>query len=63
MGWGGRRPGAGRKPTFNDHVDRTVRFERTDLEALEALAAERGASVGELIREAVSRYLARVRRK
>ena len=61
--WGGARPGSGRKPQFTDSADRTIRFERADLEALDALAAERGVTAADLIREAVGRYIARQRRK
>jgi len=61
--WGGRRKGAGRPQVVDEAADRTVRFERRDLEALHALAAERGATVGDLIREAVAQYLARHRRR
>ena len=56
-GRGGWRPGAGRKPAFDDSVDRTLRFERRDLEALEIMATERGVTTADLVREAVRSYL------
>ena len=58
-GRGGWRPGAGRKPSFEDSVDRSLRFERQDLETLEALATERGVTTSDLVREAVRTYLIR----
>jgi hypothetical protein len=58
-GWGGYRPGAGRKPAIKDSLDRTIRFEREDLEALDDLATARGVSTSDLIREAIKSYLAR----
>lgn len=60
-GRGGWRPGAGRKPAFEDSVDRTIRFERRDLGALEGLATARGLTTSDLVREAVRVYLARSR--
>lgn len=56
-GRGGWRPGAGRKPAFQNSVDRTLRFERQDLEALETMATERGVTTADLVREAVRSYL------
>jgi len=56
-GRGGWRPGAGRKPAFDDSVDRTLRFERRDLAALEGMATERGVTTADLVREAVRSYL------
>lgn len=63
LGWGGRRPGAGRKPLFHESTNRTVRFERSDLEALAQLAIDRRVTTADLVREAVADYLARHRRK
>lgn len=60
-GRGGRRPGAGRKPIFRDHADRTVRFERDVLGALDTLAEEQGVTTADLVREAVRVYLTRRR--
>jgi hypothetical protein len=62
-GRGGWRPGAGRKPAFEDSVDRTIRFERRDLGALEGLATARGVTTSDLVREAVRVYLARSRKR
>lgn len=62
-GRGGWRPGAGRKSAFEDSVDRTIRFERRDLGALEGLATARGATTSDLVREAVRVYLARSRKR
>lgn len=62
-GRGGWRPGAGRKPAFEDSVDRSLRFERRDLETLEALAADRGVTTADLVREAVRTYLVRASKR
>jgi len=62
-GHGGARPGAGRKRQIQDRADRTLRFERGDLDALDALAAERGVTTADLVREAVRAYLVRARRR
>lgn len=62
-GRGGWRPGAGRKPAFEDSVDRTLRFERRDLETLEAIATERGVTTADLVREAVRSYLGKRSRR
>jgi hypothetical protein len=62
-GPGGARPGAGRPPLFEDRSDLSVRFERRELDKLVELADERGVSVAELVREAVTAYLARRRRR
>ena len=59
--WGGWRPGAGRKPVFEKHADRTIRFERSDLEALEALAADEGVTASDLVRRLVRAYIVRRR--
>jgi len=61
--WGGWRPGAGRKPIFEEHADRTIRFERAELEALEAVAAEEGVTTSDVVRRLVRAYIARRRRK
>lgn len=60
---GGRRPGAGRPAQFRDSADRTIRFERADLEALDAIAEGRGVTGADLVREAVAAYLAKRRRR
>ena len=61
-GRGGRRPGAGRKPTLEDPVSLTGDIERADAEALSAIAAQRDVSVASLVRKAVSAFLKRQRR-
>ena len=60
---GGWRPGAGRKPTLRDPVSFTGDIERLDMDALEAIAEERGVSVASLVRAAVTAYVKRDRRK
>ena len=62
-GPGGARPGAGRPALFEERCDLSVRFERRELDKLVALADERGVSVAELVREAVTLYLSRRRRR
>jgi hypothetical protein len=61
-GWGGSRPGAGRKPTLKSPKSLTLDLEGADAEALAELASERGVSVAELVRRAVKNYLRRTRR-
>ena len=60
---GGWRPGAGRKPTLKDPVSFTGDIERPDMDALEAVAEERGVSVASLVRAAVAAYVKRQRRR
>ena len=60
--WGGWRPGSGRKPQLKDPVRFTGELERPDIEALEAIAEERGVSVASLVRAAVVAYVKRRRR-
>jgi hypothetical protein len=60
--WGGRRPGAGRKPALQDPVSFTLEVERPEIEALEAIAAERRISIASVVREAISAYLKRRRK-
>jgi hypothetical protein len=60
---GGARLGSGRKPLSEETGDLTVRFAREDLDALVALARERGVSAAELVREAVRGYVARRRKR
>jgi len=55
----GRRMGAGRPPVLNDRVRYVPRLERTDIEALEAIADERGESIAALACEAVRTFLKR----
>jgi hypothetical protein len=59
---GGWRPGAGRKPTLREPVSFTGDVERADMEALEAIAEEKGVSVASLVREAVKAFLRRRRK-
>ena len=61
--WGGHRKGAGRPRLIEDRADRTIRFERADLEALEDLATDRRVTVADLVREAVRTLITRQRRK
>ncbi len=61
--WGGKRPGAGRKPTLKDPVRFTGDVERPDVDALEAIATERGVSVASLVRSAVHAHVNRQRKK
>ena len=61
--WGGKRLGAGRKPTLMDPVSFTGDLERPDADALEAIARERGVSVASLVRRAVSAYVKRQKKK
>ena len=63
VGWGGRRKGAGRPSVFKDPVNRWVRLERADAEAVEKLARDRGVSLSELIRRALRSYLGRQKRR
>ncbi len=61
-GWGGARPGAGRKRIVKEPERIAVDFEKPDLDALRALAERRGNSVADLIRRAVGQYLRRAGR-
>ena len=56
---GGWRPGSGMKPIFRDRVPRSISLEKTEDDALQAIADRRGDSVAEVIREAVQAYLKR----
>lgn len=58
-GRGGARAGSGRKRVVNDPERLTVDFERADLNALRALADDRGTSVASLVRKAVEQFLRR----
>ena len=58
---GGKRPGAGRPPTLNDPVRFILTIERTEIDALEAIAQERDQSIASLVRSAVKAYLRRRR--
>jgi hypothetical protein len=61
-GRGGARPGAGRPTVLKDRVRFMVHLERADLEALQELADEDEVSVGQVIRDILSRSLSRRRR-
>ena len=61
-GRGGARPGAGRKRIVQDPERIAVDLEKPDLDALRGLAADRGTSIAELVRRAISQYLNRARR-
>ncbi len=60
---GGARPGSGRPALFEERQGLTVQLERTDYDALGALADARGVSIGTVVREAVAAYLARRRKR
>ena len=60
-GRGGWRPGSGRKAILKDPARITIDMERTDLEALSALADAKGVSTAQMIRNAVSTLLRRHR--
>ena len=59
---GGARPGAGRPREVQDPARLTVDFERPDLDALAAVAAERGESIAAAVRRVVRGYLKRLGR-
>ena len=59
---GGRRPGSGRPPVYEDPVRFLVTLERAEKEALEELAEDREQSVASLVREALTALLKRRRR-
>lgn len=61
-GWGGARPGAGRKPELADPVSLTLDLERADHEALCTIAERRGKPLAALVRAAVRAYVRRAGR-
>ena len=61
-GWGGRRPGAGRKRMMEESERISVRVETETIRELERAAQERGEPVSELIRRALRAYVKRLRR-
>jgi hypothetical protein len=60
-GRGGARPGSGRPSLLEDRVRFMVHLERADLEALQKQADEAEVSVGQVIRDILSRSLRRRR--
>ena len=64
-GWGGTRPGAGRPRLHGKSHRRSVDFDEAEDRILCEIAAERGVSVAQVVREAVTAYLKRqkVRKK
>ena len=60
--WGGKRKGAGRWPRVPDGVSFTGQIPKPDMDALKALAEERGVPVASIVREAISAFLKRRRR-
>jgi hypothetical protein len=60
-GRGGTRSGAGRKRVVLDPERKGIDFERADLNALRAIAADRETSVASLVRRAVQQFLRRTR--
>lgn len=61
--WGGRRPGAGRKPVLQEPVRFSIELEGPQLAALQQLSEEQGTTVSALIRRAVDALLGRRKRK
>ncbi len=61
-GWGGAREGAGRKRVLKDRRRVGVDLEGPDFQRVKALAAKRGISISEVVREAVRAYLKRTKR-
>ncbi len=61
--WGGWRPGAGRKPRLKEPVGFSLELEKADVDSLQEIAREKGASVASLVRAAVGAYLKRRRRR
>ncbi len=62
-GWGGARPGAGRKPELREPYRYSMDFEGPQMDALEQIASEREVSIASVVREAVDAYLARRRKR
>ena len=54
---GGRRPGAGRKPTLKDPVTLSVKIEAEVSDALVDLAAKKGLSFSEYVRKVLASHV------
>ena len=61
--WGGKRPGAGRKPILRDRVGFTVHVDGEQYDQLTELAEEKEQSLGSVVREAITAYLTRKRKR
>jgi hypothetical protein len=62
-GWGGARPGAGRKPALKDARRVTFDLESSDFERLRKIAERDGVSVSQAVRRAVRADLQRRARR
>jgi predicted DNA-binding ribbon-helix-helix protein len=62
-GWGGTRNRAGRKRIVQEPDRIAVDLEKPDLDTLRDIAADRGTSVAQLVRRAVSQFIRRTRRE
>ena len=62
-GWGGSRKRAGRKRLVQEPERIAVDLEKPNLDTLRDIAADRGTSVAELVRRAVSQFNRRATRK
>ncbi len=60
---GGKRPGAGRKPILRDRVALTVHVDGEQYDQLAELADEKEQSLGSVVREAITAYLAKKRKR
>ncbi len=60
---GGKRPGAGRKPILRDRVGLTVQFDGDQYDQLVELAEENEQSLGSIVREAITTYLKRKKKR
>ena len=56
---GGKRKGAGRPRVLEDRARLMVHLEQSDLDSLQEIAEEEEKSVGQVIREILSRHLRR----
>ena len=62
-GWGGARQGAGRPNLRTNPYRRSVDFDEADDRVLREIAEQRGVSVAQVIREAVTALLRRQTRR